>query len=113
MKEKFIDEINAYNYPDLVINIAKILGHVNPIDPDFERGMPTYRIGDIFKYLPHSITYNGHRGDLCITPMDISYFSVGGGWEHILVHFEPIPLNGTIYDAFYKMAKWLKENNLM
>ena len=70
-------------------------------------------IGDIFNYLPKEITYNGHRGDLAITTQDISYFSVGGSWEHILVHFESIPVGGDIFDAFISMLKWLKDNNLL
>ena len=70
-------------------------------------------IGDIFNYLPHSITYNGHRGDLSISVVDIAYFSVGGGWEHVLVHFEDIPIGGDVFDAFIKMLEWLKENNLL
>lgn len=70
-----------------------------------------YSIGDIFKYLPHEITYNGHRGDLAITTQDISYFSIGGSWEHIIVHFESIPVRGDIFDAFISMLEWLKDNN--
>jgi len=70
-------------------------------------------IGDIFNYLPKEITYNGHRGDLAITTQDISYFSVGGSWEHILVHFESIPVGGDIFDAFISMLEWLKDNNLL
>ena len=73
----------------------------------------SYNVGDIFNCLPHSITYDGHRGDLCVTPVDIAYFSVNGDWKHILVHHEPIPLDGDIYDAFLNMAEWLKENNLI
>ena len=70
-------------------------------------------ISDIFNYLPKEITYNGHRGDLAMTTQDISYFSVGGSWEHILVHFEPIPVGGDIFDAFISMLEWLKDNNLL
>ena len=113
MKEKFPEKIDAMNNPILVMKIAKALGHVNPADPDFERGMPTYRFGDIFKYLPSSITYDGHRGDLSVTVVDIAYFSIGGDWKHILVHHELIPIDGDIYNAFYNMIVWLKENNLM
>lgn len=113
MKEKFPEKIDCTNNPTLVMKIAKELGHVNAADSDFERGMPTYRFSSIFKYLPHSIVYNGHRGDLCVTPVDIAYFSVSGEWKHVLVHYEPIPLDGDIYDAFYNMIVWLKENNLM
>lgn len=70
-------------------------------------------ICDIFNYLPKEITYNGHRGDLAITTQDISYFSVGGSWEHILVHFESIPVGGDIFDAFISILEWLKDNNLL
>ena len=81
-------------------------------------GFPTennivYRIYHIFKYLPHEITYNNRRGDLSVTTQDISYFSVGSAWEHFLVHFEPIPAGGDIFDAFISMLNWLKENKLM
>lgn len=77
-------------------------------------GLPVaYNISDIFKYLPHQIIYNDHRGDLSISVCDIAYFSVGGGWEHVLVHFEDIPIGGDIFDAFIKMLEWLKENNLL
>ena len=72
-----------------------------------------FRIDYIFKVLPKEITYNGHRGDLAITTQDISYFSVGGSWEHILVHFESIPVGGDIFDAFISMLEWLKDNNLI
>ena len=113
MKEKFPEKIDSMNNPSLVMKLAKVLGHINSADPDFERGMSSYKIGDIFKYLPHSITYNEHRGDLSVSPVDIAYFSVGGDWKHILVHHEPIPLDGDIYNAFYNMVIWLKENNLM
>ena len=68
---------------------------------------------DIFNILPSSITYNGHRGNLAVTLVDISYFSINSAWKHVLVHFEPIPMDGDIYDAFYKMILWLKENNLL
>lgn len=70
-------------------------------------------VSDIFTYLPKDITYNEHRGDLAVTPVDIAYFSVGGSWEHILVHFEDIPIGGDVYDAFIKMLSWLKDNNLI
>lgn len=70
-------------------------------------------VGDMFIYLPHEITFNGHRGDLAITSVDISYFSVGASWEHVLVHFESIPISGDIYDSFIKILEWLKENNLL
>lgn len=72
-----------------------------------------YQVGDIFTYLPSSITYNGHRGDLCVSVVDIAYFSIDSDWKHILVHHEPIPIGGDVYDAFIAMIKWLKENNLM
>lgn len=80
--------------------------------PDTFKVIP-FEIGDIFSYLPHDITFNGHRGDLAITSVDISYFSVGSSWEHILIHFESIPIGGNIYDAFIKMLEWLDENNLL
>lgn len=113
MKEKFPEKIDCMSNPILVMKLAKALGHVNSADPDFERGMPSYTVGDIFKYLPHSISYNGHRGDLSVSTVDIAYFSVGADWKHIIVHFEPIPIGGSIYDAFYNMVIWLKENNLL
>jgi hypothetical protein len=91
----------------------KIYRALNPNANDTDIISQPYNMSDIFNLLPNSITYNGRRGDLCITPVDIAYFSVGGGWEHILVHFEPIDYNEDIYDAFYKMIKWLKENKLM
>lgn len=72
-----------------------------------------YSISDIFLALPHSITYNGHRGDLCISTVDIAYFSIDGDWNHVLVHYEPIPNGGDVFDAFIAMARWLKENNLI
>ena len=72
-----------------------------------------YQVGDIFTYLPHSITYNGHLGDIYVSAVDIAYFSIDGDWKHVLVHHEPIPLNGDVYDAFIAMIKWLKENDLM
>ena len=72
-----------------------------------------YSVGDIFKYLPHEITYNEHRGDLAVTICDISYFAVNSDWKHVLVHFEPIPINGDIFDAFILMLGWLKRNNLL
>ena len=73
----------------------------------------SFNIADIFNILPKEITYNGHRGDLSISICDITYFSVGGAWEHVLVHFEDIPIDGDVFDAFIKMLKWLKENNLL
>ncbi len=113
MNNRFPNEIGQYYRPDLAIKIAKELGHIPGGDPDFERGCPSYDVGDIFNILPHEIIYNGHRGDLAITTQDISYFSIGGSWEHILVHFEPIPIGGDIFDAFINMLKWLKDNNLL
>ena len=113
MNNKFPNEIGQYYKPDLAIKIAKELGHIPTGDPDFERGCPNYDVTDIFNILPSSITYNGHRGDLAVTSVDISYFSVSSDWKHVLVHFETIPTSGDIYDAFYKMILWLKENNLL
>ena len=113
MNNRFPNEIGEYYKPDLAIKIAEELGHIPAGDPDFERCCPSYDVGDIFNILPMEITYNGKRGDLAITSQDISYFSVGGNWEHFLVHFEAIPVGGDIFDAFYKMIKWLKENKLM
>ena len=113
MNNTFPNEIGHYYRPDLAIKIAKKLGHINVADPDFERGCPNYNVTDIFNLLPSSITYNGHRGNLAVTSVDISYFSINSAWKHVLVHFEPIPMNGDIYDAFYKMILWLKENNLL
>jgi len=72
-----------------------------------------YSVGDIFKYLPHEITFNGHRGDLAVTVCDISYFAINSDWKHILIHFEPIPNNGDIFDTFILMLEWLKRNNLL
>lgn len=86
--------------------ITEILNLDLSIDHSFD-------ISDIFKYLPHSITFNGHRGDLCVSTVDIAYFSIDSDWEHILVHHEPIPIGGDVYDAFIAMIKWLQENNLM
>lgn len=72
-----------------------------------------YGIDYIFSILPEEIKYDGHRGDLAITPQDIAYFSIGEGWKHILIHHEDIPIGGDIYDAFISMLSWLKENNLI
>ena len=72
-----------------------------------------YKMNDIFVHLPHSITYNGHRGDLCVSTVDIAYFSIDGEWKHVLVHHEPIPIGGDIFDAFIAMLRWLKDNDLM
>ena len=73
----------------------------------------SFTVGDIFNILPASITFDGHRGDLSVTSVDIAYFSIDGDWKHVLVHHEPIPIGGDIYDAFFNMVVWLKENNLM
>ena len=112
MKEKFPEKIDAYHRVELACKIETELG-VPEWDPDFERHVPEYNVTDIFNILPHSIEYDGHRGDLCISTMDIAYFSIDGDWKHILVHHEPIPLDGDIYDAFYNMIVWLKKNKLM
>lgn len=113
MKEKFPASIEVNHDESLAIEIARLLEEVNDNDPDFERGCPTYNMSDIFRCLPHSITYNGHRGDLSVSCVDIAYFSVNNEWKHVLVHHEPIPNKGDIYNAFCNMIKWLKENNLM
>ena len=113
MNNTFPSEIGHYYRSDLAIKIAKELGHINVADPDFERGCPSYNVTDIFNILPSSITYNGHRGNLVVTLVDISYFSINSAWKHVLVNFEPIQIDGDIYDAFYKMILWLKENNLL
>jgi len=70
-------------------------------------------MSDIFKYLPHEITYDGLRGDLSITPYDIAYWSIDGIWQHKLVYCAPINDGEDVFDAFIKMGKFLKENNLM
>ena len=111
--KRFPEEIGGeYGNYDLAEKIHELLFGKDE-SMFYERYGPSFNLRDIFKYLPEQITYNGHRGDLAVTPMDISYFSIGGGWEHILVHFENIPVGGNIYDAFYKMLVWLKENNLL
>lgn len=113
MKEKFPEKIGMYHKAELACNIEQMLGTVPSWDQDFERHVPEYNVTDIFNILPHSITYNGHRGDLCVSVVDIAYFSIDGDWRHVLVHHEPIPIDGDIYDAFYNMIVWLKNNNLM
>jgi hypothetical protein len=72
-----------------------------------------FYVSDIFKYLPHEITYEGLRGDLSVTPYDIAYWSIDGIWKHQLVYCAPINDGEDVYDAFIKMGKFLKENNLM
>lgn len=74
---------------------------------------PLFGLDYIFNTLPDEIVYNGKRGDLSITPQDISYFSVGNDWKINLVYAELIPANGNIFDAFIKILEWLKENNLI
>ena len=117
MKEKFPKSIginiNDTNDNGLCMKIYDLLHPGNDNGTRYERWYPSFNMSNIFNTLPHSITYNGHRGDLCISTVDISYFSIGSNWEHVLVHYEPIPVGGTIYDAFYNMIKLLKENNLM
>ena len=110
MKEKFPETCSMYQSGKLVD-----LFNLKPDwDPDFERhSMPEFNVNGIFKYLPHSIEFEGHRGDLSVSTVDIAYFSVGADLKHILVHHEPIPISGDIYDAFIAMVKWLKKNNLM
>ena len=92
---------------------SKIYELLNPNSKDIDDVPHAYTISDIFRYLPYSITYNGHRGDLCVSTVDIAYFSIDGEWKHVLVHHEPIPIGGDIFDAFIAMLRWLKENNLM
>lgn len=92
---------------------AKIYELLNPNSKDIDDVPHAYTISDIFRYLPHSIEFEGHRGDLSISTVDIAYFSVGPDWKHVMVHFEPIPLGGDVYDAFIDMIAWLKKNNLL
>ena len=56
MKEKFPEKIDSMNNPSLVMKLAKVLGHINSADPDFERGMSSYKIGDIF--IPPGIKFS-------------------------------------------------------
>ena len=103
------------NFPSLstMSQAVKIYKALNPAAKNIDYMPHGYTMSDIFRYLPHEITYNNHRGDLCISTVDITYFSIGEGWKHVLVHHEPIPLDGDIYDAFINMIDWLKKNNLM
>lgn len=116
MKEKFPKSIgvsiNDTNDNGLCMKIYDLL-HPGDDGTRYERWYPSFNMSDIFNTLPHSITYNGHRGDLNVSVVDIAYFSIGSDWKHVLVHHEPIPFDGTIYDAFYNMIVWLKKNNLM
>lgn len=105
IKEKFPDTCSL----EQAKKIKKILG--NPFRED--DNITWFNLTFLFQILPHEITYDGHRGDLAVTPQDIAYFSIGEGWKHILVHHEDIPVGGNIYDAFIDMLKWLKENNLL
>lgn len=107
MKDKFV-KTTIVNEP-----IFQNTGRADIINELLGLNERVYFISDIFKYLPHSIIYNGHRGDLCVSVVDIAYFSIDSDWKHILVHHEPIPIGGDVYDAFIAMIKWLKENNLM
>lgn len=102
MNNTFPSEIGHYYRPDLAIKIAKELGHINVTDPDFERGCLSYNVTDIFNILPSSITYNEHRGNLAVTSVDISYFSINSAWKHVLVHFEPILMDGIFMMHFIK-----------
>lgn len=103
MKENFPSESNMKQ----ALEINACLGKENGASPML------YIVGDIFNILPQSITYNGHRGDLNVSAVDIAYFSIDNEWKHILVHHESIPLGGDIFDAFINMITWLKKNNLM
>ena len=110
MKEKFPENCSL----EQGNKIVSILNISYSGDEDFERHeLPKFNVTDIFRYLPNSITFNDHRGDLCVSSVDIAYFSIGGDWKHILIHHEPIPLSGDIYDAFINMIIWLKENKII
>lgn len=74
---------------------------------------PLFGLDYIFNTLPDEIIYKGNRGDLSITPLDISYFSTGNDLKINLIYVEPIPADGNIFDAFIKTLEWLKENNLI
>ena len=106
MKEKF----PSWSTMNQAVKIYELL---NPNSKDIDDVPHAYTISDIFRYLPHSITYNGHRGDLSVSTEDIAYFSIGGEWKHVLVHHESIPLGGDIFDTFINMITWLKKNNLI
>ena len=103
------------NFPSwsMMHQASKIYWELNPNAKDIDDMPHAYTLSDIFNLLPNSITYNGHRGDLSVSTVDIAYFSIDGDWKHVLVHHEPIPIDGDIYDAFYNMIVWLKNNNLM
>ena len=107
MKEKFPIEAS-------VVKSDKIYELIHGEPRDFNK-VPYvhFKFNDIFNCLPHSITFDGKRGDLCVTPHDISYFSIAGEWLHQLVYYESIPIDGDIYDAVINMIKWLKKNKLM
>lgn len=92
---------------------AKIYKILNPEANDIDDMPKAYTVSDIFNLLPESITYKNIRGDLSVTPFDITYFSLDSDWKMNLVYSQQIPINGDIYDAFYNIIVWLKENNLM
>lgn len=108
-----INKFPRFSSKEQTIKILSIINNEDLSKLNDRISVDNITIGDIFNYLPKEITYNGHRGDLAITTQDISYFSVGGSWEHILVHFESIPVGGDIFDAFISMLEWLKDNNLL
>lgn len=112
IEKKFPESIGYGNHYDLVDKIHTILHGVDD-SMAYERYGPYFNLKDIFTILPSSITFKGHRGDLCVSSIDIAYFSVDSDWKHILVHHEPIGIGENVFHAFYKMLIWLKENNLM
>lgn len=106
MKEKF----PRFSSPE---QSTLIWNALNPHVEDAGMLGSSFTMDDIFKTLPNSIEFDGHRGDLCVSTVDIAYFSIDGDWKHVLVHFEAIPIDGDVFDAFFNMIMWLKENNLM
>jgi len=72
-----------------------------------------YTVDQIFNILPQEIEYNGHKGYLRISPIDIIYSSVETEMQGTVVAiFQYLLHDQTIYDGFIEAIKWMKDHNI-
>ena len=93
--------------------ISPSLEQVNRLNELLGNSFYTYTVRDIFKFLPTEINFDGKRGDLFVSHINMAYFSFGGNWRCEYIISFGWETEGDVYDGFIKMIEWLKENKLI
>ena len=94
-------KVPYYSNTEQTVKINKLLG----LNEKY------FEVADIFNYLPNCICFNGRKGYLTITNIDIYWTSLELGYEGSIVGlFQHITSDKNIFDSFINALEWIKTN---